>query len=128
MVFKKGKPKTGGREVGTPNKVTKTLRERVKELVESRFDSLEESLNYLEPKEQIVVLMKLMEFVLPKAAPLKAEAEALPKVTGSIQYTPEQAKRLIDLIDELEEECEAAGRVLGPGDNKNRPGIYPKIN
>ncbi len=111
MVFKKGKPKTGGREVGTPNKVNKALRERVKELVESRFDNFEETLNYLEPKEQIVVLLKLMEFVLPKAAPLKAEAEALPNVTGSIEYTPEQSKRLLDFYRELEEECKAAGRV-----------------
>lgn len=78
MAFKKGKPKTGGREVGTPNKVNKALRERVKELVERRFDTLEENLNYLEPKEQIIVLMKLMEFVLPKATHAQEEAAALP--------------------------------------------------
>ena len=67
MPFTKGKPKTGGRQPGTPNTVGKELRERVKELVESRFNHMEAKLRDLDPKEQIAVLLKLMEFVLPKA-------------------------------------------------------------
>jgi hypothetical protein len=58
--------KTGGREVGTPNKVTKELRDRLNALIQQEFDSIDGLLSQLEPKERLDVLVRLMRLVLPK--------------------------------------------------------------
>jgi hypothetical protein len=58
--------KTGGREAGTPNKVTKELRDRLNALIQQEFDSIDGLLSQLEPKERLDVLVRLMRLVLPK--------------------------------------------------------------
>lgn len=58
--------KTGGRTIGTPNKVTKEIREFYKELIENNLSTIERDLKELQPKERIEVLLKLTEFVIPK--------------------------------------------------------------
>lgn len=66
MSFKKGKQKTGGRSKGTPNAVTRDLREAVRELVEGNVERIRQDLEALEPKERVSAWLKLTEFVLPK--------------------------------------------------------------
>ena len=66
MKFEKGKPKTGGRTIGTPNAVTKNLRERVRELLENQFDQVAADLVGLEAKDRVSAWLKMSEFVLPK--------------------------------------------------------------
>lgn len=66
MAFEKGKPKSGGRKKGTANAVTKDLRERVRELLESQFEQVADDFAGLDPKDKIHAWLKLTEFVLPK--------------------------------------------------------------
>jgi len=66
MKFEKGKPKSGGRKKGTPNAVTKDLRERIRELLESKFEQVEADFSSLEPKDRLNAWLKMSEFVLPK--------------------------------------------------------------
>ena len=65
-MFQKGKVKTGGRQPGSTNLITKDLRGRVLEIVESNLEGLEATLEAMEPRDKVAVLLKLMEFVLPK--------------------------------------------------------------
>ena len=57
--------KTGGRKAGTPNKITKDLREKFKLIVEDNLDKLQNDIEQLEPKDRIKVIIDLSKFVLP---------------------------------------------------------------
>jgi hypothetical protein len=58
--------KTGGRTKGTPNRTTKELKELIHNIVEVQLDTIEEDLKDLEPKDRLNILLKLVEYVLPK--------------------------------------------------------------
>lgn len=62
----KGTPKTGGRKKGTPNKVTASLREWITELIDNERERMQSDLQKLEPKDRLMMLEKLMQYVLPK--------------------------------------------------------------
>ena len=55
--------KYGGRQKGTPNRLTKELRVVLKEVLHKELESIGERLEQLEPKERLEVLIKLMPFV-----------------------------------------------------------------
>jgi len=61
--------KFGGREAGTPNKLTKELRAALKNILHQEIELLPEHFNKLEPKDRIELLVKLLPFALPKVEP-----------------------------------------------------------
>lgn len=64
----KGSAKTGGRQKGTPNKVT-AFNKAVIEKILSDYAStglMESDLSKLDPKERLDVIVKLMAFTTPK--------------------------------------------------------------
>ena len=65
MVMAKG-IKTGGRQPGTPNRLTKELRIALKNLLFDEFQNIPDHLSKLEPKDRLDLLIKLLPFVLPK--------------------------------------------------------------
>lgn len=60
--------KYGGREAGTPNKVTYLTREKFKEIVEGEVSSgeMRERLSRLSDKDYFAVILKMAEFFTPK--------------------------------------------------------------
>ena len=58
--------KYGGREKGTPNRLTKELRTILKNVLYNELENIEELLETLEPKERIELVIKLIPFILPK--------------------------------------------------------------
>ena len=58
--------KYGGRQKGTPNRVTKELRTLLKDILYQELEQVQERLELLEPKERIELLIKLMPYALPK--------------------------------------------------------------
>ena len=58
--------KYGGRQKGTPNRMTKELRTLLKDILYQELEQVRERLELLEPKERIELLIKLMPYVLPK--------------------------------------------------------------
>ena len=58
--------KYGGRQKGTPNRITKELRTLLKDILYQELEQVRERLELLEPKERIEILIKLMPYVLPK--------------------------------------------------------------
>lgn len=59
--------KFGGRQAGTPNRLTTETREVLKQALQKEIDLLEVHLNSLQPKDRLELLTKLLPFVLPKA-------------------------------------------------------------
>ncbi len=71
--------KYGGREKGTPNKLTKEIRKTLNDIVHKELEKVEENLNTLEPKQRIELLIKLMPYVLPKAESIsESDSESKP--------------------------------------------------
>lgn len=58
--------KTGGRKKGTPNRSTKEVRERMKDVFYSELENLPRLLAELTPKERVDVLVKMSPYLLPK--------------------------------------------------------------
>ncbi|MFO8022595.1 MAG: hypothetical protein R6U65_09025 [Perlabentimonas sp.] len=62
--------KTGGRQKGTPNKVTKDLRLMLKDLLTNEVARLDETLDKAEPKERLDFLVKLFPYIMPRYEPV----------------------------------------------------------
>lgn len=54
-----------GRTPGSVNRTTKEVRELFKELLESNFETIEQDLQQLEPKDRINIILQLAKFVVP---------------------------------------------------------------
>lgn len=67
MAFQKGKSgNPGGRKKGSKNKATKTLRERVSQLLDNNFEQVVEDMKSLDAKQRVDTWVKLLEYVMPK--------------------------------------------------------------
>ena len=58
--------KYGGRQKGTPNRITKELRSLLKDVMYDEIGALQERLDALNQKERVELLIKLMPYALPK--------------------------------------------------------------
>jgi len=66
--------KYGGREKGTPNKLTKELRTVLKDVLYQELEQIQERLDTLKPKERIELLIKLLPYALPKVTSISYTA------------------------------------------------------
>ena len=58
--------KYGGREKGTPNRLTKELRTILKDVLYNELEKIEELLESLGPKERLELVIKILHFILTK--------------------------------------------------------------
>jgi hypothetical protein len=58
--------KFGGREAGTPNRLTSELRVRISDFLTDNFDQVQTDFKTLDPEKRIMIYEKLLSFVLPK--------------------------------------------------------------
>lgn len=72
MARPKGTPKTGGRQKGTPNKVTASVKSWLSCLIDKNRKQIERDLKAVEPMERLQMLEKLMQYVVPKQQAIKA--------------------------------------------------------
>ncbi len=61
--------KTGGRQAGTPNRMTRELRQALKNVLSDEIQKLPENFKKLDAKERIQLLTGLMPYALPKVSP-----------------------------------------------------------
>lgn len=66
MSFKEGNKHGRGRPKGSGNKDTKKLRERITDLLDMNWGSIQDDLKELKPKERVDAYIKLLEYALPK--------------------------------------------------------------
>ena len=58
--------KYGGRQKGTPNRMTKELRVLLKDIMYQELEKIQERFSLLEPKQRIELIIKLTSYILPK--------------------------------------------------------------
>ncbi len=63
-----GRGRLGGRAAGTPNKVTGTLKNWITDLINCNRLQMEKDLKRLDPKDRLMFLEKMMQYVIPKQA------------------------------------------------------------
>jgi hypothetical protein len=57
--------KLGGRQKGTPNKATTSIRDSFKSMIENNLEQIEADLLMLKPAERIKAITELSKFCLP---------------------------------------------------------------
>jgi hypothetical protein len=57
--------KTGGRSLGTENKITKDIREHFSNLIEMNLETFQKDIETLKPIDRVKVLIELSKFVIP---------------------------------------------------------------
>jgi hypothetical protein len=62
------KVKTGGRQKGTPNKVSAELRQELSRALSDDIDNLPDTLQELAPADRVEATLKLCKFLLPPLA------------------------------------------------------------
>jgi hypothetical protein len=77
MGKQKGQPKTGGREKGTPNKVTSDLRTWLSDLWNGNREQFEKDLKALEPHQRVASFEKLLNYIIPKQQSVEATIESI---------------------------------------------------
>ena len=86
----KGLPKTGGRQPGTPNKVTREFRETVARLLEDNAENVAlwlEQVAATDPDKALQRLAQLAEFAAPKLSRSEIKAEVDNKGAPTINLT-----------------------------------------
>lgn len=71
----KGTKKTGGRQKGSPNKVTSAVKECISKVLTdyTNSDTFVKDFAELEPKERLMIAEKLMNYVVPKMQSVAVE-------------------------------------------------------
>lgn len=67
--------KHGGRKKGTPNRLTKDIRAVLKNVVSNEIENLETTLDTLNPKEGLDILLKILPYILPKVDKIHCEQD-----------------------------------------------------
>ena len=73
MGRKKGLPKTGGRQAGTPNKVSGTLKDFFSSLIDDSKEQIVLDLKALSPKDRLSIIERLLQYILPKQQAVSAD-------------------------------------------------------
>lgn len=88
--------KTGGRTKGTPNKLTKPMREAFNELLENNTDKMQNWLDRVakdDPAKALEIIHKYSDFFLPKLT--RTEIQDTTSVEYFLSLTPQERKRKI---------------------------------
>ena len=99
MARPKGTPKTGGRQKGTPNKVTASVKGWISCLIDKNRKQFEKDLKAVEPLERLQMLEKLMPYVVPKQQAIKA----------AVSFENMTDEELTALVGELTKEIKEDG-------------------
>ena len=86
-----GRGRLGGRAAGTPNKVTGTVKEWIASLIDKNREQMELDLAQLEPKDRLLILERLMQYVVPKQQAVGIESQT----PIAKPMTMEEAQRII---------------------------------
>jgi hypothetical protein len=77
-----------GRPKGTPNHITKTLRQRLQIVLEAEIDNLPALLTDIEPEKRARIITDLLQYVIPKAT--GEEVEVKPQNNSFVSLVKEQ--------------------------------------
>lgn len=91
-----GRGRIGGRQKGTPNKVTAKVREWLCGLIDKNRKQMERDLKTLEPAERLRMLEKLMQYVVSKQQALSADVDFSKLTDGQLEELVAELTKDID--------------------------------
>ena len=98
---KPGTPKTGGRQVGTPNKATAETRAWINSVIEDNKERFVENLAKLEPERHVQLIEKLLAYTVPKPQNFDIQIE-YHQLEALLERTPEEyIERITAKLHEL---------------------------
>lgn len=102
---KKGDTKTGGRKLGTPNKVTSSTKEWLNQFLNKERVQFESDFELLDPDCRVRAFSSLLNFVLPKQQSFD-QSEAIKReyaeLSNLLETAPDEAiEKIAKKIDEL---------------------------
>ena len=62
----KGSPKTGGRAKGTPNKTTTSMRDKIQDFIDSKWDDMNDKFDKLPIADQFRYMIQMFPYVCSK--------------------------------------------------------------
>lgn len=102
--FKPGHAKVGGRKPGTPNKKTQALQEILEEgLGKGLPEKIVEIMHTLDPKDQVKVLLELMQYIYPKRKAIEVSGADGHPLEVYFQMNEDERKRRIEELMERKE-------------------------
>ena len=73
--------KFGGRERGTPNKLTKELRHAINDFLNNNIEEIQKNFDLLEPKDKLYFYEKILSYTLPKMQSISTpDIKQVPKI------------------------------------------------
>ena len=96
-----GLGRMGGRQKGTPNKSTATVREWVQALLDGHREQIEKDLKKLSPSQRVTTLLKLLDYILPKQQ----------AVSAKIDFSNLSDEQLNEVVNQLAERIEDEGDI-----------------
>lgn len=100
-----GKGRLGGRSVGTPNKVTSSVRGWIQQIIDGNRAQFEADLEALEPVDRVKVISNLLQYIVPKVqavSPEEALEVELQKIRELMYDFPDEAvEKIAQKVAEL---------------------------
>ena len=87
--------KTGGRQHGTPNKLTRELREIINDFLQDNIENVKKDFKSLEPKDRVKIYIELLNYGLPKLQAIQAEV--------SVEEEQNRIRQLFEPVKEAAE-------------------------
>lgn len=85
--------KTGGRESGTPNKLTFDMRAALQTILENEIKILPQLLEKMNPEKRADLLSRLLQYVTPKIQNIEIQTEFDRLTDEQLDYIIEQLKK-----------------------------------
>lgn len=98
MARPKGTKKTGGRKAGSENKVTSELKVWIKGLVDENRATFEKDLKELEPKDRLMIIERLMQYVVPKQQSISVEAQIAAEYSELEKLLDKAPDKVVDAL------------------------------
>jgi len=97
--FKEGHQKQGGRQKGTPNRTTATLRKTVSQFLEKNLADVQSIYDKAGERDKLSFLVQLLKFALPtlQSVEMQSELEALSDEQLTKLYNDLKAEMLANL-------------------------------
>lgn len=115
-----------GRPKGVPNKISRDIKEFLKDIVEKNMSQIKKDIKELEPKDRLLILEKFMQYIIPK----QKTVDIIGEIHGEIQPKTIQEEQDMLLLESIPRDTLAdVAEILQIAINKQRiEKIEPPFN
>lgn len=108
-----GRGRLGGREKGSPNKITGSVKDWISSIIDNNRDKFEKDIKALDGPERVRVISNLLQYVTPKMQSVspteQIEAEYLHLKQLMEECPDEFMDQIVDRIKKLQHEKDETG-------------------